>query len=757
MQRQDNIISFDGQESPKRRISLDANSRRLIDACRKLVVKMLPQLMAGLFEKLDDAMYELADKSEHNSLQSTYFNTMRDLRKDRVRIDREFCREVLDRYDRFWETGEVDVSQRSFDELSRESEMSLLDDNELEDSLALVNMISKGENRYSRELYALGRRFAHIANLADEVSSQNNPLAPAVICTAFQESLRSLPVELPVKLIIYKQFDKQVMHYVGGLYDELNLLLGKAGVIAKLTPRVRRNPVAPAVKQAKHDLHGDSELSEEVDELQAEVFERLQGLLANRRGSSSYPAAGGVGGVSLPSVDTVELLGALSALQQSNVVMVPFGAAEQHQDDLRQRLDSDLRMRDGSEVQRALGDMDNDTIDVISMLFEFILDDHSLPDAMKALLSRLQIPMLKVAIIDKTFFSRKVHPARQLLNNLAQAAIGWNEASDRKRDLLYQKIESVVKAILTEFVDDPSIFTELNDDFSSWWEKEQRGADIAEQRTTQVSRGKEQLRAAKLRVTEEINSRLQMQPVIPHVVIALLKDGWKDVMLLNYLRQGPDSDDWKESLEIVDKLLWSVRPKEEYAERQELLRNIPELLRNLRERLNSISFDQHKMARLFKELQNCHISCLRGKELPSPVNTAMAVAEKQVSFPDSRLLETSSLLADSEVIETPSVPHDEFTEIAENLEVGTWLEMDQKQGDGKLRVKLSWKSDVSDAYIFVNRKGVKALDLTVQGLAARFREGSARLLSDGSMPIMDRALDAMLGALHDTREGAVSA
>ncbi|MBA1330391.1 thymidine phosphorylase, partial [Candidatus Endoriftia persephone str. Guaymas] len=137
-----------------------------------------------------------------------------------------------------------------------------------------------------------------------------------------------------------------------------------------------------------------------------------------------------------------------------------------------------------------------------------------------------------------------------------------------------------------------------------------------------------------------------------------LKDGWKDVMLLNYLRQGPDSDDWKESLEIVDKLLWSVRPKEEYAERQELLRNIPELLRNLRERLNSISFDQHKMARLFKELQNCHISCLRGKELPSPVNTAMAVAEKQVSFPDSRLLETSSLLADSEVIETPSVPHD---------------------------------------------------------------------------------------------------
>jgi hypothetical protein len=784
MAGQDNIITFGSAVPRRNKITLDVDGRQIAAECRKLIVQTLPKLMGGLFENLDDALYEMANKSDSNTLQNIYFDSMRELRKQRVSIDRVFIQEFLRVYDRYWETGEVKVTQQSLEDLSKNSELALVDDEELEDSLAITNMVSKAENHLSRELYALGQRFAYIigGGRVDENIAQQTPISPSVLCAAFQVAMSNVPVELPVKLVVYKLFDRHVMHFIGGLYDEINILLGKSGVIPKLTPKVRRNPISPAILRGDG---GESQLTGEPSSylsnltqsastttptgeqvsgvsIQGEVFAALQQLLGVRRArfpegaNSSLMVSAPVG--SVPLVDTGELLGALNAIQQSNVVMLPQGrkvVQPLSPDEMRMRLVSDLQInQEGGQLTRVLGDADNDTIDVISMLFEFILDDYSLPDAMKALISRLQIPMLKVAIIDKTFFSKKVHPARRLLNTLAQAAVGWNETGDRANDALYTKIEAVVKRVLNEFVDDPSIFSELDDEFGAWWQQEQRGAQIAEQRTNQVTRGKEQLRGAKQQVAKELNKRLREQRTVPEAVMALLDDGWKDVLLLNYLRQGEDSKEWLESLEMVDRLLWSVQPKSDYAERQQLLRGIPELLRNLRERLNSISFDQHKMARLFKELQNCHIGCLRGGD-PNLIQGAgtKPASTNEIHFTDSQLVCDESQF--SEEVENAGLSREEAAQQVQELEVGTWLEL--QDGSARNRVKLSWKSKVTDTYIFVNRKGMKAMELTAAGLVRRFREGSVRLVEISETPIIDRALDAMLSALKNTSSASASA
>jgi hypothetical protein len=773
MQRQDNIITFGSAVPRQRNIKLDISGRRIAAECRNLIIKTLPRLITDLFENLDDSLYEMADKSDNNTLQNVYFDSMRELRKQRAKIDRSFNQELMRAYDRFWETGEITVNQPTLDDLSRDTEMSLVDDDDLEESLAITNMVSKSENRFSRELYALGQRFSMIlcSGQLDEELARKTPLDPGVVCNAFRFAMNDVAVELPVKLVVYKLFDRHVMHYIGGLYDEINLLLGRAGVIPKLTPKVRRNPVAPSLRGEGGDsylasdssyasgssmLAGSSSQMTPQEEIQAEIFATLQQLLGVRRAGSGSSMLSSSMMLStprsnVPVVDTGELLGVLSALQQSNVVMLPQGQSGGQSlspDQMRARLVQDLHIAKDGQITRSLGDADNDTIDVISMLFEFILDDYSLPDAMKALISRLQIPMLKVAIIDKSFFSKKIHPARRLLNSLAQAAVGWNDSGDRANDTLFNKIESIIKRILNEFHDDPSLFSELDDEFTNWWQKEQRGAEIAEQRTTQITRGKEQLKSAKQIVSEELNLRLQQQQVIPQAVMSILEDGWKDVMLLIYLREGNQSKDWQESLEIVDRLLWSVQPKSEYQDRQQLLRGIPELLRNLRERLNSISFDQHKMARLFKELQNCHIQVLRGGDT-AQVHTSgtQHVSQHEIHFPDSQLTpdDASQLheLADEAISE-----NDEFARMANDLEPGCWLEI--TDGGAKVRVKLSWKSKVTDTFIFVNRKGMKAMELSASGLARHLREGTAHTVDLPAKPIMDRALDAMLDALKKT-------
>ena len=773
MKGQDNIICFSG--STVRRVAplLDSNGQKVVSSCRNILVAAFPKLMAGLFEQLDDSLYELAEKSDNNTLQSSFFDAMRILRKERVHIQREFSGRVLQVFDDYWETGNVSIARRSLDQLSQDSEMALLDNDELEDSIAITNMISKSENRYTRELYALCQRFAFlIKGASPQLATEQCPLDPAVICHAFQSAMNDVSVELPVKLIVYKHFEKHFIHYLGGLYDEINLALGKAGIITHLTPKVRRNPSVPAVQHNSHtkrertylpdsqfsdlDVELRSDGSRRMESVQEEVFFTLQQLLGKRRSVAvnglkvSSMMTSDVSGIGIPAVDTGELMSALSALQQSNVLILPqVDGNELNPKALKNQLADGLLKREAGEQDRTLDDADNDTIDVITMLFEFIMEDISLPDAMKALLSRLQIPMLKVAIIDKSFFSKENHPARQLLNSLAQAAVGWNESGDRDSDTLYKKIESVIKHIMSDFHDDPAIFAELHQEFSAWWMQEQRGAEIAEQRTNQVTRGKEQLRSAKQVVAQELNRRLDNLDVVPEAVMELLEDGWKDVLLLSYLRQGVESDEWKDSLAIVDRLLWSVQPKTEYAERQELLRNIPELLRNLRERLNSISFDQHQMARLFKELQNCHIRCLRGVDATTLKGAGTYPARtKQISFPDSQIMSGISSLLTEELPESEEPERDKYTIQAEELEVGDWLEV--FDGTNRSRVKLSWKSNVSKLYIFVNRKGMKSMEVTLQGLAGRLRNQTAKLIEVPQAPIMNRALEAMLAALKKT-------
>ncbi|MGB5650446.1 MAG: DUF1631 family protein, partial [Sedimenticolaceae bacterium] len=324
-------------------------------------------------------------------------------------------------------------------------------------------------------------------------------------------------------------------------------------------------------------------------------------------------------------------------------------------------------------------------------------------------------------------------PARRLLNTLARAGMAWVDDGDRSAKSLYGRIESAVTRILSDFNNDVGLFAQVYDEFSNFIEREARGAEVAEERINQVTRGQEQLLVARRRVAEVLNEFRVAQPDLPVAVVNILREGWHDVMLLAYLREGEESAAWKHAYEAVDDLIWSVQPKVETAERQRLLKAIPDLLKNLRDGLNNISFDQHRAGQLFKDLQVCHIAALRGE------TDAVETQSVDEVVPEAVVLANTS---------EPEVIEDEFYEQARGLEVGQWLEW--QRDDAWVRGKLSWRSEVSSNCIFVNRKGMKVAEMTVNAIAILFRAEQARLLDDLNKPLMDRALNAMLGALRDT-------
>jgi len=748
----DNIMSFE-KMAASHRPTLDEKSRQVVAQCRVIYLKMLPPLLTTLFEKLDDALYEISEKAESDTQQGRYFDAMREMRKARDQIEKQFTKKISVEYDRFWTHGpDSGLSEREKE--SGSIELSLLDEASLEEGLALTSLISKSENCFQNDLEALKQRFEYILK-SDDLTLQNIPVGPTIIGNVYFQLMSPVPIDLAVKLVIYKQFESVVMRYVGSVYDEINQVLKGAGILPKLSQRIRRNPVAPVRQRAYQDATCSTAGGLDVEQ-HSEVFQTLQNLLGNRAVGNELMLGAPVSGTSLPAIETADLVDTLSALQTRNITLVAYAGAGEDQQNLRQTLLNSLQMVSDGELNKRLGKSDNDTIDVISMVFEYILDDPNLPDPMKALIGRLQIPMLKIALTDKAFFSKNVHPARQLLNSIARAAVGWNDDGDRSERGLYGVVEGMVKRILNEFEQDAGLFEELNNSFNAFCDTAEQGAEAAEERTNQVVRGKEQLAVAKMFVTGEINTRLGFCREVPEVVTLLLNDGWKDVLLLLYLRKGVDSEDWAKGLETMDSLLWSVEPKSKQADRKELLKKIPTLLRALREGLVGISYDQHKMARLFKELQRSHILCMKGesgaikmeksKEDASPTTLAKKAA-KQEAWLDSAHVPDAQ--------KRTTAIEDDFFDQAKAVKIGTWFELGE-ESDDKQRIKLSWKSEVTGTFVFVDHRGMKVKELPLDEVACLLREGRATLLKDTAEPLMDRALKAMMDVLEKTEPTAAT-
>ena len=726
----DNVVSLSGQKLGGQRLSLDPPTATLVAECRSVVGEHLRRLMQSMFDKLDDALYETADKAASHDVQFRYLDAMRDMRKHRAAIEGAFSSTALEYYDEFWRTGPSERKPGQAPGTAEVGELSLVGEDELEETLAVNAMVSKGENRFERQLGALRQRFARAIG-REELADEDNPIGPAGLSEAFRRAVGEFQAELAVRLVIYKLFDRQVVSHLGSLYEEVNARFEKAGILANLGFKARRSPGAtrPSASAAA--------FAAAVEELPegADLVGMLSSLLQAQRGMSPLPM------MSLPVVPTTDLVGALTQLQQSALQDTPtdLTSIRKAQAGVRDALLRAYNIGNGPSATRALGGLDEDVIDMVSMLFDFILDERNLADPMKALISRLQIPMIKLAMLDRAFFGKKNHPARRLLNGLARAGAGWVDDGDRSAKSLYGRVEAAVTRVLNDFDTDAAVLEQVCNDFVHYLETELRGAEVAEERIRQVSRGQEQLKVARSRVTDVIEKRIWSRAELPEVVKDILRSGWKDVMLLTLLREGEDSPSWRKAVDVVDRLIWSVTPKATPAERQELLSAIPPLLAEIKDGLTMISFDARRSAEMMKELQSCHIACLRGSA--PPVAASPLRAEPVVTPPQPAEAPPAHVVHD-----------DEFNAQALELPVGGWLEWTVEGGEA-VRGKLSWKSDVTGTYIFVNRKGMKIGEMSVADVAELLRTGRGQILEEAETPLMERALAAMVSALKQRQPG----
>jgi hypothetical protein len=745
----------------------------LLVAVREMTLKETGNLVAELLDNVDDTLFDLAEKAESNASQTEYFDGMRETRKKRPRIERMFGERVARGFADFsaGRPARTNETQRAF---SASGELSLVDDRELEESLAVSSMVAKADGRLSAALMALNQRLSVLSG-GRATTNATNPLAPNALTESFREALGELTdVNIRVRLIILKMFERYVLKGLDTLYHDVNVRLVQAGVLPQLHhPKVVRRPGASggatrstrATAASAEAIEGGVQAyaagaDTVADDLHQELMQQLTSLLAARRHAERPDGGymgGGAGGASLTPA---ELLGALTLLQGESrpLPALPAAIDTTAAADMVQHLKDELM----AQIQRLSGaghanvsGSDEDTIDLVGMLFEYILQDHTIPAPMQVLLARLQIPYLKVAILDRRMFAHASHPARKLLDQLADAAKGWSEESDRDHRL-FEKVKTTVEALLQDFDDDVGVFERKLAEFTQFVEQNRKRAELAESRATEAARGRERLQNARRHAAQEILSRINDRN-LPTLLRGVLTRPWANYLVLIVLRQGADSAEFRSAVHFVNDFIATAEVPHGEAAHQQYRNALPSIEKHLREGLATVAFQEPDIDRLLDELRKFWRQQL-GEPAPAVQAPEPAIDPEAVLgvAPDAQPAITEGAPdVDDFDPDDMSVNIDAGSlQAVRELKVGDWVEFIDETGTRE-RAKLSWISPISGKYLFVNRRGLKVADRTAVQLATELHDNRAMILEE--VPLFDRALDAIVDRLRKTQPATQSA
>jgi serine/threonine protein phosphatase PrpC len=433
-----------------------------------------------------------------------------------------------------------------------------------------------------------------------------------------------------VKLIILKLFDRHVIGETQELYEEINDLLIEKGVL----PTIKREVVkraggtkgkaekaapdaAPAPAQPQASQSGD-------DPTTAGLMHALQQVMNATAGS-----AGAVSEAQAKARQT-EVLGNLTALQHGSAPAGAGGAPVIDPALVGAGNTNVLRELKAANVTEGMGQIDVVMFDVVSMMFDFILDDENVPDPMKALIGRLQIPLLKVALIDKGFFSKKSHPARRLLNTLAEAALGWDPTHD-DGGAYYDQVESYVRKVLEEFEDSIDVFGQVVEELGAFLADQEQVAEESTQGSANAIESRERLDRARHRAQETMAKSFHGKPV-PEVIRRFFHNRWKELLVFCYFDQGEDGEGWRNAVETMDQVIWSLTPISAPDDRKKLVQLLPGLLNRVKDGMKQISLPADERKQFLAALANHHLAAVRaGSGEAAPPASAPEAAEEQAA------------------------------------------------------------------------------------------------------------------------------
>ncbi len=735
----------------------------LLAESQELVCQRLLGAVAGMLDKSDEALTALIGETQNQDAQALYQDTRKIILAQRQKLERGYHKFYLNEF-RF-RTSRLKESAQSFSEHAASS-LQLLGEDDLEETLKFKELATKLGRYCEEELGALDQRVGVLLGDAN-LESDANPFSPQAICDAYQQACHEVEAPAKVRGVLMKLFDDHVMDEVRSIYKAVNALLVKNSILPKIRygvskkkdgkPRAAGGKPGAAGTRAEDDEPEAEEAKAAAGAGEASIFSLLQSLVASGAGLVGAAPALAPGQVPLQGA---ELLGSLTRIQRGDASAIPGGlpAAGSETGNV-------LRELKTSSFGAGMAQMDAMTLDIVAMLFDQLFDDPQIPIGLKGLIGRMQIPMLKVALADKSFFSKKTHPAREVLDTFGDIALRL-PPDFTSSSPLFAKLEAIVQQLLDGFQEDVAIFDAAKEQLRAIIVEEDRRVEAETQAVAERAAQAEGLAVAKTAAEDEVKVRVQAHK-LPGPVLEFLIEHWLRHLLLIHAKAGHGSAEWKDAVAVMDQLIWSVEPKKTPEERRELAAAVPGLVKRLTAALRELGADDQVRIGFFGELVKYHTELLgtgakaKGAAAPEPVaapapgaaapkaptldftapvtvNNPYGGGQVQVSGLDFTAGATSKSKAGA-IVDPP-----------EDLDMGrTWVEFRPKGEQEHRALKLLFVPPKKTRYVFTDRKGKTFLELTRTELVRQLRTGEAvRLEGEPEEPLFDRIMHGLVDKLR---------
>jgi hypothetical protein len=717
----------------------------LLHACRASLVEHLDRAVAEVLGAVGESLGAEALRCDRPEPQRVLREAAMLAGEQRGRIAARFQRAFDQAFER--RLYALDAAARE----TSPAELSLVPEDVFNDQLALERLIGRVRARLEPdEVLGIRARLGELIGRA-WFEEGSHPASPEAVFEALQDAIGALSPRQEVTVALLEAFEPHLASRLNAIYATVNAQLRAGDVLPIIRPQVRaagsaarRAPsarldgiaataraappaaigleaaptaeVAPAWAQ---DPAGLSDPGEAFRLAMAAIAEGRPNGRAHAVRMLSNPRLFGAGADRSGAPVARPLLGALGALQRDH------GAGDGH------RMPTELVER----VREQGSPLDRVTVEIVSMVFDYIYADRRLPDTIKQQLLRLQVVAVKAALLDRSFFARRAHPMRRLIDRVSD--VGADPDSDLgPASTLVLGLSATVDRVLSAFDTDLAVFDEALSRIELLVRDEaSRRAACVEQTARRAAR-EEALAVAYEDARAVIQRRVGAD--VPPFVRGFLDRWWTLVLARVRIEQPAEAgaQAWDAALRIVDLLVWSVAPKH-IDQIARLARLLPALIRGLNQGLLRVEMSVAERDAFFDELLLAHtreidVAKRRAQALVAPPGGVPVVA------PPAR---------DGDVAAEPPAPGAAGADaaaaaVADALLCG--LRRGQRVAlsgdDGQRLLKLAWISPMRKLFI-LSRHPDETVTFGAAELAFLLQRGHAAVVPEDST--VERAIGSL--------------
>lgn len=401
-------------------------------------------------------------------------------------------------------------------------------------------------------------------------------------------------------------------------------------------------------------------------------------------------------------------------------------------DQFKSALLNSMASLDNVAIPRTMNQIDGRTIDFVEMIFGAFLRDNNISNAIKSLLLRLQIPIIKTSLLDKDFFYDDAHPARKVLNTIAHIGIGV----ENENNSLYKTMDFIIEQLLRSF--DKNLVS-----FNTAFVSLKRLTDIENKKQTNNEK------QIKLKIRQELARQAVLTELqyytmgisLPTPVQPLILKHWSTLMCHRYIKYGSESDSWNEATGILEHLSRSFKPIENKDDWLSLKCRYAGTVATVKSLLAETNQNKEKVFMAIRNLNNTYEKLLQQHSdyeddtIDTPTSGGSSTQNidysgTQTSRPDDE----KTLLARKKIDHLPK-----------HVRPNAWFEIYTGEDKSIRRLKLSVIIKETACLVFVDRKGTKVIEKDAFVFAKELENNKSRLIDD--YEVFDHALSKVIGGI----------